>query len=122
MEAHESNLRKLLESNIQQYIIPLFQRFYVWEKPSWERLWNDLLELLEEPSAQHTHFLGSVVVIPAPPTPGSLTQFVIIDGQQRLATLLILLTVLRDHARQAENAGLATEIQGTLLVVCHANF
>ena len=116
MQAHENNLRKLLESNTQQYIVPLFQRFYVWEKPAWQRLWDDLTELLDEADAQHTHFLGSVVVIPAPATPGSLTPFVIIDGQQRLATLLILLTVLRDHARQAKNDGLATEIEETLLV------
>jgi uncharacterized protein with ParB-like and HNH nuclease domain len=116
MQAQENNLRKLLESNAQQYMVPLFQRFYVWEKPSWQRLWDDLTELLEEADPQQTHFLGSVVVIPVAAAPGNLTQFVIIDGQQRLATLLLLLTVLRDHARHAENDGLATEIQETLLV------
>lgn len=116
MHAQENTLRKLLESNSQQYIVPLFQRFYVWKKPAWQRLWDDLTELLDEADAQHSHFLGSVVVIPQTSTPGSLTQFVIIDGQQRLATLLILLTVVRNHIRQTENEGLATEIQETLLV------
>lgn len=69
MQAHENHLRKLLESNSQQYIVPLFQRFYVWEKPAWQRLWDDLTELLDDNNSQHTHFLGSIVVIPAPATP-----------------------------------------------------
>lgn len=116
MQAQENNLRKLLESNAQQYMVPLFQRFYVWQKPAWQRLWDDLTELLDEADAQHTHFLGSVVVIPVAAAPGNLAQFIIIDGQQRLATLLMLLIVLRDQARQANNEGLATEIQETLLV------
>jgi len=32
MQAHENNLRKLLESNSPQYIVPLFQRLPVWRK------------------------------------------------------------------------------------------
>lgn len=116
MQAQENNLRKLLESNAQQYLVPLFQRFYVWGKLAWQRLWDDLTELLDEADPQHTHFLGSVVVIPIAAAPGNLTPFIIIDGQQRLATLLMLLIVLRDQARQVQDDGLATEIQETLLV------
>lgn len=58
MQAQENNLRKLLESNAQQYMVPLFQRFYVWQKPAWQRLWDDLTELLEDADAQHTHYVA----------------------------------------------------------------
>ena len=51
MQAQENNLRKLLESNAQQYLVPLFQRFYVWGKLAWQRLWDDLTELLDEADA-----------------------------------------------------------------------
>ena len=57
MQAHENRLRQLLDST-QQYIVPLFQRFYVWDKPTWQRLWDDLTELLDEVDAQHTLFWG----------------------------------------------------------------
>ena len=68
MQAHENHLRKLLADN-QQYLIPLFQRFYVWEKPAWGRLLDDLMELLEDNERGRTHFLGSMVVIPTPAAP-----------------------------------------------------
>ena len=96
MQAHENRLRQLLDST-QQYIVPLFQRFYVWNKPTWQHLWDDLTELLDEADPQNTHFLGSVVEIPVAAAPSDLTPFIIIDGQQRLATLLMLLTVHNRH-------------------------
>ena len=97
MQAHENRLRQLLDST-QQFIVPLFQRFYVWETPYWETLWDDLVDLIEEDDPQRSHFLGAVVVIPATDTAPSLPKFILIDGQQRLATVLVLLAALRDHA------------------------
>ena len=98
MQAHENRLRQLLDST-QQYIVPLFQRFYVWETAYWETLWDDRVDLIEDDDPHHSHFLGAVVVIPATDTAPSLPKFILIDGQQRLATLLVLLAALRDQAR-----------------------
>ena len=47
MQAHENRLRQLLDST-QQYIVPLFQRFYVWEKTYWDTLWTNLMDLIED--------------------------------------------------------------------------
>ena len=115
MQAHENRLRQLLDST-QQFIVPLFQRFYVWETPYWETLWDDLVDLIEEDDPQRSHFLGAVVVIPATDTAPSLPKFILIDGQQRLATVLVLLAALRDHARQTDDPHVAEVIEQTLLV------
>jgi len=115
MQAHENRLRQLLDST-QQYIVPLFQRFYIWERNYWDTLWADLTELIEDDDPQRTHFLGSVVVIPAPDSAPGLPRFILIDGQQRIATLLVMLAVLRDGARQADDTELAAEIEQRFLV------
>ena len=105
MQAHENRLRPLLDST-QQYIVPLFQRFYVWERNYWDTLWDDLVNLIEDDDPQRNHFLGSVVVIPATDSAPGLPRFILIDGQQRIATLLVMLAALRDGARQADDTEL----------------
>lgn len=115
MQAHENRLRQLLDST-QPYIVPLFQRFYVWEKTYWDTLWTDLMDLIEDDDPQRTHFLGSVVVIPATDSAPGLPRFILIDGQQRISTLLIMLAALRDCARQADDMELAAEIEQRFLV------
>jgi hypothetical protein len=64
MQAHENRIRQLLDST-QQFIVPLFQRFYVWETPCWETIWDDLNDLIEDDDPNRSHFIGAVVVIPA---------------------------------------------------------
>ncbi len=114
MQANEDRLRKLLDTTVQ-FIIPLFQRFYVWGEDAWKTLWNDLMELGEDTDPLRSHFIGSIVVIPTDTTP-NLTKFILIDGQQRLATLLVLLIALRDQARHCNDPLLADEIEQTFLV------
>jgi len=99
-----------------QYRIPLFQRTYDWREPQWERLWEDLQAIygMDEP---RSHFIGSVVAQPVPTIPGRVSQYVLIDGQQRITTLLILLSAIRDKARQESEKWpiLADEIQDMYL-------
>ena len=99
-----------------QYRIPLFQRTYNWGEPQWGRLWEDLQAIygMDEP---RNHFIGSVVAQPVPTIPGRVSQYVLIDGQQRITTLLILLSAIRDKARQEPEkwGDLADEIQGMYL-------
>jgi len=46
MQANGTELRKLLEG-MKQFMVPLFQRTYSWEKENWETLWRDVLETYE---------------------------------------------------------------------------
>src|SRR5260370_41278015 len=41
MKTSETKLQALIEGT-KQYIVPLFQRPYSWDKKEWEMLWNDL--------------------------------------------------------------------------------
>ncbi|HHY21974.1 MAG TPA: DUF262 domain-containing protein, partial [Bacilli bacterium] len=78
--------------------------------------WEDLLELVEGEQQYDNHFIGSIVSIPVNANPTGVQQFVVIDGQQRLTTLLILLSVIRDKAAEEELDELSAEINETMLV------
>ena len=99
-----------------QYRIPLFQRTYNWGEPQWGRLWEDLRAIygMNKP---RNHFIGSVVAQPVPTIPGRVSQYVLIDGQQRMTTLLILLGVIRERARREPErwGSLANEIRDMYL-------
>ena len=112
MKAHETILRHLLEGT-KQFMVPLFQREYRWKQDRWETLWNDLNELYEEDQPR-PHFLGSIVTLPIEPVPAGISKFLLIDGQQRLTTLMVLLAVIRDRARLQGNE-LSEEIQESYL-------
>lgn len=79
----------------QHFVIPLFQRPYVWrEEEQWGPLWNDIRRITElriaEPRSNATHFLGAVVIQSHEAQSKRLTTWNVIDGQQRLTTLQIL--------------------------------
>jgi predicted transport protein len=51
------------------------------------------------------HFLGSVVYVPTGANAAGFTQWLLIDGQQRVTTLSLLLTALRDHLIETDWSG-----------------
>lgn len=73
--------------------IPFFQRAYVWEEPQWSRLLDDMIEIskLKQP-----YFLGSVILKQQETSSSASSGDIrtLIDGQQRLTTLLIFFKVL----------------------------
>lgn len=101
VKAQEVSLQKILEGSYQ-FQVPLYQRPYQWDKEQWGVLWKDILRLSEERqtegAAGATHFIGSLVLAPAPGVvAGGLTKFLVVDGQQRLTTLTLILAAIRDH-------------------------
>ena len=115
MKASETKLQKILEGT-QQYLVPLFQRPYSWEKQQWENLWNDLIDLTEQETIT-PHFMGSIVTLQTISVPEGVSKYLLIDGQQRLTTILILLAVVRDRAKQQKEINkLAEQINNTILI------
>src|SRR5664279_4500664 len=112
MEAHEQRVQKILEGN-KQFLVPHYQRPYTWSKDDWNTLWNDLEELREDPDAP-PHFIGSIVTAPARTIPEGVEKRLLIDGQQRLTTIMVLLATVRDRAREVGDAKLADKIQDHL--------
>jgi uncharacterized protein with ParB-like and HNH nuclease domain len=98
MHANQTDVQRIL-GGVQQYVIPLFQRPYSWGTKQWLTLWQDLVELCAEDKPRN-HFIGSIVTMPSKSVPEGVTKFILIDGQQRLTTILVLLAVVRDKARK----------------------
>lgn len=82
------DLKELL-SNGKSYSVPPYQRDYSWKQEHWEDLWEDLLNA---EANREDHYMGSVVV-----ESGERKLFRIIDGQQRMATLSILILACVDY-------------------------
>jgi len=112
MQASETKLQQVIEGT-KQYLVPLFQRPYSWKKSEWEALWNDLVELCEAENPR-PHFMGSIVTMPTTSLPEGVSKYLLIDGQQRLTTVFILLSALRDIAKNSEKK-LAAEINDRFL-------
>lgn len=115
MQVGESTLKTLIEGQ-KQFQVPLYQRQYSWESSQLSQLWDDVLEQYDllspdedghVPESPPTHFLGSMVLAPSPMMPAhGVTPFLVIDGQQRLTTLLIAICALRDAAATEDPAAI----------------
>lgn len=90
-----------------RYVVPLYQRPYVWRKEThWEPLWDDVQLVLEsqENDVPHSHFLGAIVLEQQQTAPGDVPEWLVIDGQQRLTTLQLLLAAAADCAAAGDAA------------------
>ena len=101
----------------RQYLVPFYQRAYVWNKDDqWEPLWNDISDKAETRTKGDTptpHFLGAIVLEPqARRGLRGVETYHIIDGQQRLTTLQYLLAAIAMAAREADQGGLLPLIDG----------
>lgn len=91
IDASDLYIENLLNIPTEVYQIPVYQRAYSWGKDQWEDLWQDIVKIDDE----DTHFLGSIVVISGSHTKG-FNEYEVVDGQQRLTTILLLLIATRD--------------------------
>ncbi len=114
MEASVTKLVELL-GDARQYVVPLFQRPYSWERQEWQTLWDDIAELCDSENP-HPHFFGSIVTIPARSVPEGVAKYSLIDGQQRYTTISILFAAVRQVAKQNGEQILAEEIYERFLI------
>lgn len=79
------------------YVVPDYQREYVWQSEQVEQLLADITAELGGSTATSApeYFIGSIVVCPGPD--GVLE---LIDGQQRMTTLFLLLCAIRDRIEE----------------------
>ena len=95
MKADNGIFLNILSGN-RQYILPVFQRHYTWDKEHCEQLWNDIKNVQEHKKANY--FIGSIVNKAEGVTPISVKHFILIDGQQRLTTVMLILIALMKYA------------------------
>ncbi len=96
MEAKATTLLNFIKENQKnQLVIPIYQRLYSWEKEQCKQLWDDIIKIGGD-DKMDGHFIGSILYVLDRIT-HSDNALLIIDGQQRLTTITLLLTALRDH-------------------------
>ncbi|GAA8464784.1 DUF262 and DUF1524 domain-containing protein [Helicobacter pylori] len=96
----KADAMKLLDfigkSQERQFVIPIYQRVYSWEKEQCKQLWDDIIKTGGNDQIEG-HFIGSIVFVHDGIYTTSHNELLIIDGQQRLTTITLLLTALRNH-------------------------
>ena len=99
MQANPRTLDTLFNSQLR-YVVPMFQRLYVWENSQWNTLWEDIEEksiLRLKREITNPHYLGALIIEGVRPnSPREVKRFLVIDGQQRLTTLQLLFCAYRD--------------------------
>ncbi len=84
------------KSQEKQFVIPIYQRVYSWEKEQCEQLWDDIVKTGGN-DQMNGHFIGSIVFVQDGIYTTSHNELLIIDGQQRLTTITLLLIALRNY-------------------------
>ncbi|MEH2338014.1 DUF262 domain-containing protein [Nostoc sp.] len=98
MKATQTKFLNFLEGN-KQLIIPIYQRPYSWTITQCQQLWNDILRAAKNNEISG-HFIGSLVyMVDTVYLTAVIPKLLVIDGQQRLTTLSLLLSVLSKAIR-----------------------
>ena len=101
MDANAKTAQQLFDGSYR-YVVPSYQRPYVWEEErQWQPLWDDIERLANArlEGREEVHFLGAVVLRQENSVPGGLAEWSVIDGQQRLTTLQLVFSAIASAAR-----------------------
>lgn len=127
MDVSVLTMNKLFGTTIR-FLIPTFQRPYVWNKDEqWEPLWDDVRNTAEN-YMEHdgpdedlrSHFLGAVVVQQQRKKVGEIDTRLVIDGQQRLTTVQLLLDAVQEVMEKRCHTGISKRM--SLLVLNNEAF
>jgi uncharacterized protein with ParB-like and HNH nuclease domain len=90
------SIKELLNSDTN-YIIPIYQRNYAWGEPEITQLIQDIIDYTpdSELNSNKNYYLGTLVVDER--EVDYRTVFETIDGQQRLTTLSIIVSVIKNN-------------------------
>lgn len=90
-------IQNLFDLN-DEYLIPIYQRNYAWQEAQIVQLVEDIADYAEmnkNNEVKKTYYIGTIVVFEK--IKNGKTIYETIDGQQRLTTLSILLSVLKNN-------------------------
>ncbi|GAA9491816.1 DUF262 domain-containing protein [Helicobacter pylori] len=112
MKATQSTINDFFALTGTIFSIPVYQRNYTWEEENCEKLLQDIVSISQN---KKTHFMGSITyvlhLIAEEKSLRRLQEFVIIDGQQRVTTLMLLLKAIET---KIQNEGIKKEIDNLL--------
>ncbi|WP_154429099.1 DUF262 domain-containing protein [Helicobacter pylori] len=112
MKATQSTVNDFFALTGTIFSIPVYQRNYTWEEENCEKLLQDIVSISQN---KKTHFMGSITyilhLIDEEKSLRQLQEFVIIDGQQRVTTIMLLLKAIET---KIQNEGIKKEIDNLL--------
>ncbi len=97
IEGHQKNIRDLIMGDNMSFHIPIYQRTYTWQaRVEVDKLIDDIVEFAEEHegNSKADYYIGNIIV--KNQTRGFVTERVVIDGQQRITTTILILCAIRD--------------------------
>jgi len=94
MKAKETPFFALFNQNVQ-YLVPRWQRRYVWGETEIDRLIEDMLAIAEAENQARPHYGGTLITVQESISPVMMV-YRVVDGQQRLTTVSILLACIAD--------------------------
>lgn len=111
-QPNKETIGQLLSMNEPSIVVPDWQRNYSWKAEQIDTFWFDLEKFFvrQRGNEKSEYFLGSVVIVR---TKEGLLK--LLDGQQRLATSAIFLSVVRDVTK-TYNSDAAKQLQSSFLV------
>lgn len=94
-----TGLIELLKSHVQ-YRIPIYQRRYDWSFDDCSKFLSDIISVAKD-TQREQHFVGSVIYKSAnnATTVGAVNVNYLIDGQQRITTIMLILWALAHYAK-----------------------
>ncbi|CAN0405503.1 unnamed protein product, partial [Phaeothamnion confervicola] len=108
LTATDISIEELLDG-AYAFTVPAYQREYAWTREEAIQLVDDIaavIEDVERDGASTPYFLGTMLLIEPAMATERPRPVEVVDGQQRLITLSILFSVLRDMAGEAEAAAI----------------
>ncbi len=98
MKGSEAKLLEYMEGAKKRFVIPVYQRNYDWKTENCKQLYDDLVKVVKH--NRSSHFFGSIVSSYIPN--GRYTEYLIIDGQQRLTTVSLLLLAMYNLIKEGK--------------------
>ena len=96
MEAHKKNFLSFIGHSNDCFVIPVYQRNYDWKKENCKKLFDDI-EIICKKKLK-TYFMGSVVTFESENHgAGSINNHLVIDGQQRITSLMLLILAVYNY-------------------------
>ena len=102
MKAQSAKFLQLIKGR-KQFIVPIYQRPYSWHINHCAQLIKDILRIGADTAINMGHFIGSIVYFEDRGPITAIRKLQLIDGQQRLTTVLILIAAMADFLKKHDN-------------------
>ena len=103
MQANPIPFLQFISGEDKRFTIPVFQRNYDWKEQQCRQLFQDICNIIISPN-RSTHFMGTIVYISNSEVEMvDFHEYVVIDGQQRITTIMLLLKAIYDTLQNSDD-------------------